>query len=236
LSTYILVHGAWHGGWCWHKIVPQLVKAGHHVVALDLPAHGEDTTPIAGLTLDTQVDTVVRLIQSRKEPVILVGHSFGGVFVSQVAERAPELIKSLVYVCAMVPLNGQSGNDQLDPTSQLGPSLVLNPAEGYATIKPDMVPFLFYNDCSPEDIAYATPLLSREPLLPTVQPVSLTAERFGRVPKTYIECTRDNIFSLGHQRHWQTRIACQVRTLEAGHSPFFSKPAELTDVLLSCAD
>lgn len=233
MSTYVLVHGAWHGGWCWQKIVPQLVRAGHHVVALDLPGHGEDTTPIDRLTLDTQVGTIARVVKTRKEPVILVGHSFGGVFVSQVAERVPELIKSLVYVAAMVPKDGQSGNDLLDPTSLLAPSLELYPEAGHATVRADMVPFLFYNDCSAADITFATARLAKEPLLPTVQPVSLTAERFGRVPKTYIECTQDNVFSLEFQRQLQAQISCEVRTLEAGHSPFFSRPVELADLLLS---
>lgn len=235
MSTYILVHGAFHGGWCWTKVVPQLVQAGHHVIALDLPGHGEDTTPIAELTLETQVSTVVRLIQSRKEPVILVGHSFGGVIVSQAAEQVPDQVKSLIYLTAMVPHSGQSGNDLLDPNSQLGPSLILNQEEGYGAVRDEMIPFLFYNDCSPEDIAFAKAHLVSEPLLPTVQTVTLTPEKFGRVPKTYIECTLDNTFTLGFQHQMQTQTPCQVLTLDAGHSPFFSKPAELTALLLAAA-
>ncbi|HWI50957.1 MAG TPA: alpha/beta fold hydrolase [Symbiobacteriaceae bacterium] len=235
MSSYVLVHGAFHGGWCWKKIVPQLVQAGHQVVALDLPAHGEDTTPISELTLQTQVSTVVQVIKTRKEPVILVGHSFGGVIISQAAEQVPELVKSLVYLSAMVPLNGQSGLDLLDSNSQLGPNLIINVEEGYGAVNPEMVPFLFYNDCSPEDIAFATPQLVREPLLPTRQPVSLTAGNFGRLPKAYIECTLDNTFTLGFQRQLQANITCQVLSLESGHSPFFSRPVELANLLLAFA-
>lgn len=77
MSTYLLVHGSFHGGWCWEKIVPQLVQAGHNVVALDLPAHGEDSTLVASVTLQSYVDTVLRVLDTRKEPVILVSHSFG---------------------------------------------------------------------------------------------------------------------------------------------------------------
>ncbi|HWI61624.1 MAG TPA: alpha/beta fold hydrolase [Symbiobacteriaceae bacterium] len=235
MSTFVLVHGAFHGGWCWTKVVPQLVQAGHHVVALDLPAHGEDTTPISELTLETQVSTVVRVIQSRKEPVILVGHSFGGVIVSQAAEQVPGLVKSLVYLTAMVPKHGQCGNDLLDPASQLGPSLILNQEQGYGAVRTEMVPFLFYNDCSAEDIAFAKAHIVNEPLLPTVQTVTLTTENYGRLPKTYIECTLDNTFTLAFQRQMQAQTPCQVQTLEAGHSPFFSKPAELAALLLAAA-
>ena len=86
MSTYVLVHVSWGGAWCWDRVAPLLEQAGHHVVAFDLPAHGEDTTPVEQVTLASYTDRVVAVLDAQSEPVILVGHSHGGVVITQVAE------------------------------------------------------------------------------------------------------------------------------------------------------
>ena len=78
MSTYVLIHGAFHGGWCWDKVVPLLEAAGHKVVAPDLPSHGRDDTPIAEVTLDTYARRACEVAAAQSEPVIIVGHSMGG--------------------------------------------------------------------------------------------------------------------------------------------------------------
>lgn len=78
MSTFVLIHGAAHGGWCWYKVVPLLEKQGHTVLAPDLPSHGRDKTPLAAVTLQLYVDSVCKLLDEQQEPVILVGHSMGG--------------------------------------------------------------------------------------------------------------------------------------------------------------
>ena len=75
MSTFVLVHGAWHGAWCWEKVVPLLEGAGHEVVTLDLPGHGEDGTPALEVTMESYTDRVVGALDARSEPVVLVGHS-----------------------------------------------------------------------------------------------------------------------------------------------------------------
>jgi len=95
MSTYVLIHGAWHGAWCWKNIIPFLEKNGHKVVAPDLPGHGEDKRPIAEVTLQAYTDRVCQILDEQSEPVILVGHSMGGVVITQTAEYRPEKIKSL---------------------------------------------------------------------------------------------------------------------------------------------
>lgn len=234
MSTYVLVHGSFHGGWCWEKVVPSLVKAGHKVVAVDLPAHGEDKTPIAEVTLKSYVDTVLRVIDSRKEPVILVGHSFGGFVVSQVAEYRPDRIEALIYLTAFLPVNGQTSIQMVDPDSQVGANLIINEQEGWADVRAEAKPGIYYNDCSPEDVQFALSHLVVEPLRPNLEPVYLSPENFGRVPKFYIECLQDNAVTPGYQKFLYTQTPCQqVFTLNTGHSPFLSAPDELVSILLT---
>src|SRR5919201_534684 len=102
MSTFVLVHGAWHGGWVWDRVAQQLQESGHKVLAPDLPAHGSDRTPAGQITLRHYVDHVVSCIDSCAEPVVLAGHSMGGIVISSAAERRPESIRALVYVCAFL--------------------------------------------------------------------------------------------------------------------------------------
>jgi pimeloyl-ACP methyl ester carboxylesterase len=103
-----LIHGAWHGRWCWEKLVPKLEIKGHRVVARDLPGLGLDRTPAAEITLERYTDAVCDALAKEAEPVVLVGHSMGGVVISEAAERMPEKIKALVYLTAYLLVSGQS--------------------------------------------------------------------------------------------------------------------------------
>src|SRR5664279_2862075 len=100
MSAFVLVHGAWHGGWCWDKVVARLEAMGHTAAAPDMPGHGDDKTPIAGVTLEHLVQRVCETIDAQSEPVVLVGHSYGGAMITQAAERRADKIKSLAYVTA----------------------------------------------------------------------------------------------------------------------------------------
>ena len=111
MSRFVLVHGAWHGAWCWYKLLPRLERAGHRVTALDLPAHGKDRTPIAEVTLERYADAVCNALGLDAEPAILVGHSMGGIAITQAAERHPERIKSLVYLTAFLLRDGDTLTD-----------------------------------------------------------------------------------------------------------------------------
>jgi pimeloyl-ACP methyl ester carboxylesterase len=236
VSTFILVHGSFHGGWCWEKVVPYLVQAGHKVVALDLPAHGEDTTPVAGVTLQSYVDTVLHVLDTRKEPVVLVGHSFGGVVISQVAEARPDALAKLVYLSSIVLLDGQAALNLIDPGSMVGANAIINQAEGWCFVKQEMIPQIYYNDCSPEDIAATLPRLTLEPLQPYLDPAHLTAANFGRVPKYYIGCQQDNAVTPAMQEAICAMVPMQqIFTLNTSHSPFLSQPGALADILLKLA-
>jgi pimeloyl-ACP methyl ester carboxylesterase len=231
MSTYVLVHGAWHGAWCWYKVIPRLEKLGHTVIAPDSLSHGLERTPPLETTLKGIVEGISRVVASAPEPVVLVGHSFGGVVITQVGEAHPDRIKELVYVAAFLPQNGQSVLElnQDDPESLMEFEFL---EEGrLARAKPDKGRSIFYGDCSDEDVALARLLLVTDGVEPYTVPVTTTTANWGRIPRTYIECTRDRAIGISRQRAMQAALPCRrVFTLETDHSPFFSAP----DALVRC--
>ena len=108
MSTYILVHGAFHGGWCYEKVVPLLEAAGHTAIAVDLPGHGDNKAPMHEVTLDAYVDHACGVIAAQSERVILVGHSLGGLTITQAAERLSDKVAWVVYLTAVMPANGSA--------------------------------------------------------------------------------------------------------------------------------
>ena len=236
MSTYLLIHGSWHGGWCWYQVLPRLEQAGHRVVAPDLPSLGTDRTPIAQISLGTWTDSVCQILDAQAEPVILVGHSRGGILISQAAEKHPEKVKTLVYLAAFLLRNGESLLQvaQEDGTSMVLPNLVMAEDQSYATVQEAALKEAFYGGCSEEDIALARLLLVPEALAPLATPISLTEGNFGRVPRVYIECRRDKAIPPALQKKMYTALPChKVISMDTDHSPFFSAPEELVTHLLS---
>src|SRR5215469_18131144 len=108
MTTFILVHGAWHGGWCWHKVAQRLAAKGHRVEAPDFPGHGRDETPIADVTLESIVARICETIDRQSEPAVLVGHSYGGAIISQASELRSAKVAMLVYLTAILASDGQT--------------------------------------------------------------------------------------------------------------------------------
>lgn len=107
-NTFVLVHGAWQAPYVWNTVKADLEKAGQKVIVVELPAHGDDFTSPADVSIDVYRDKVISAIEGSNSKVILVGHSLGGVVVSSVAETIPSKIKKLIYIAGFVPANGQS--------------------------------------------------------------------------------------------------------------------------------
>jgi len=108
MATYVLIHGAFGGAWSWDDIREPLRAGGHQVVAPDLPSQGEDRTALGEITLDAYVGRVLEVVDAQREPVILVGHSLGGISISRAAEHRPARIRCLVYVAAFLLPDGAS--------------------------------------------------------------------------------------------------------------------------------
>ncbi|MGH8006832.1 MAG: alpha/beta fold hydrolase [Candidatus Binatia bacterium] len=236
MSTFVLIHGAWHGGWCWYKIVPLLTQAGHRVVTPDLPGRGKDKTPLSDISLSRHVEHICAVLDAQPEPVTLVGHSFGGVIITQVAELRPERVKSLVYLTAFLLRDGETLRGALrDATeSLLVPNRIPSADGSSTTVREEALKDVFYADCSQADIVLAGALLVPEGSAPMVTPVHTTAANFGRIPRVYIECLRDRAIPATTQRQMYTSLPCQrVVSLDTSHSPFFSAPEKLAAELLS---
>jgi pimeloyl-ACP methyl ester carboxylesterase len=229
MSRFVFVHGAWHGAWCWYKVLPLLVRAGHQVQAIDLPALGEDCTPPAAATLQSYADAVGEALAVRDEPAILVGHSMGGIAISQAAERWPERIQKLAYLTAFLLRDGETliGKASESPTRVTG--LTVRSADRASTmVNPLMLAEIFYAQCPQEDVALAARLLRPQAIAPMAAPQSLTATRFGRVPRVYIECLRDRVIDPVLQKSMYQASPCErVLSIDTDHSPFFSRPDEL---------
>src|SRR5690349_4225979 len=227
MSTYLLIHGAWHGGWCWHKVVPRLEKLGHRVLAPDLPSLGRDKTPVNRVSLPVWREFVCQLIDAESEPVILVGHSRGGIVISEVAEHRPDRIRTLVYLTAFLPRDGESLFDLAAQAvgSEVPPNMVMSEDKSSSVMRDDVIRSAFYGECSDEDVALARTLLQPEPTLPLATPVHLTPANFGRVPRVYVECSRDHAITPPLQKQMMAATPCQrVLTIDTDHSPFLSRP------------
>ena len=236
MSTYVLIHGSWHGAWCWYKVIPLLEQAGHKAIALDLPGHGRDWTAAREVSMQSYVESVCNILDAQPGPVILVGHSRGGIVISQAAEHRPEKIRTLVYLAAFLIPNGEAMLPTAisDSESLIVSNLVVNEEQGYHMLKAEAFREALYADCSEEDVALTTSLLTPEPNAPVATPIDITEAHFGRIPRVYIETLRDRGVSPSLQKKMYTTLPCQkVISMETSHSPFFSAPQELVRHLTS---
>ena len=237
MSTFVLVHGAFHGGWCWEKVVPLLERQGHRALALDLPGHGQDETPIGTLTLESYVTRVLQAVEAEREPVVLVGHSLGGLTIATVAERRPERIKKLVYLCAAMLRPGEVWLDvAANDTDSLTRKHQQVSSDGvYSTIAREALKPIFYGGCSDEDVARAADRLVPQSMAMRRTPLPTSIERWGKVPRLYVHCLRDRAITIAQQRRLVAAAPCPTVELDTDHSPFYSAPAALAEALIAAA-
>lgn len=231
----VLVHGAWMDASAWDQVVSRLRDTHNDVTAVNLLGHGDDDTPYEQIQLQTYVDVVKDAIGERQQ-VILVGHSLAGVVISQVAEAIPDQLAKLVYVAAYLPQTGESlySLSQQDKDSHIGAYWRQDDPDHYspAYIAPEGIKECFAADCDDATVQRLIDHHKPDALAPMATPVSLTADRFGRVRREYVHTTQDNAVSyfLQQQMVDQTPVAV-VHTLDSSHCPFFSRPAELADLI-----
>lgn len=238
MATFVLIHGSWHGGWCFDGVRTLLEKAGHAVIAPDLPGMGGDEAALAAVTLDGWAQFAADLCRDApQQPVILAGHSRGGLVISQAAELAPEAIDTLVYICAMMLPHGMSRAEfkVLEAPNPAFDALISPTPGGHGTRITGADPAAVFAQLSPPDLAAAAMArLVDEPHGPRSTPMHLSAERFGRVPRVYIECTDDRTIPITSQRRMQALVpGAKVETLWADHSPYLSRPEALAAMLLA---
>jgi len=234
-KTIVLVHGAWSDASSWDAVTPLLKAQGNEVINVNLAGHGKDTTSFAGITFQTYVDQVKAAIGTRTN-VVLVGHSFAGLVISQVAEEEPAQIKELIFLAAALPHDGDSllSLAKGDPASHIGKALTIDQQHGAAIIAKDAVADIFAADAPQQVQEYIAANLKPEPLAPLATPVHLTEKNFGSVKKVYIHTANDHAISYPAQQYMvKNSEVAKVYTLQSSHTPFISMPDKLAEILIA---
>ncbi|KAF1046912.1 MAG: Pyrethroid hydrolase [Herbaspirillum frisingense] len=233
MANFLLVHGAWQGKWIWPAVSAELTMRGHEVHAIDLPGSGADETPLGEVTLAMYADAILHAVKAIGKRVTLVGHSVGGIAVTAAAEKAADSLARIIYMCAFVPGNG----DSLTSLHDLRPPRQRSPVEMEydavaANTRPSSRVETFMQDAPHAVAAWAAPQFQPQAIAPIVTPVQLTEERYGKVPKSYIVCTRDRAIDPVLQRVMAARAGCgRIKELDSDHSPFLSRPTETAEML-----
>jgi pimeloyl-ACP methyl ester carboxylesterase len=238
-KTYVLVHGAWQAPFVWDSIKVKLQAQGDKVIVVELPAHGDDTTSPANVSMDIYRNKVVNAINEINGKVILVGHSMGGVVITEAAEKIPNKIEKLIYIGAFLPANGQSLIDLANTDSQslLGPALI--PADGGLSldINKESITTIFCQDgtTAQKDLVFDN--FRVEPAMPFANAVKITAENFGSVDKYYIHTVLDN--AVGINLQYRMAAAAHITkqySLSTGHCPFITDANGTAQLLIHIAN
>ena len=240
----VMVHGSWHWGACFQKVGNRLAEAGHAVAMPDLVSHGYDDRPYDSIsTLAEYIEPVGRMVRQAKEPVVLVGHSMGGVALTNLAEKHPEKIAKLIYVSGIMVPKGGCASDYVLPGPRLQGSKelfeVVSVVDRGRGLRLDLdnragLKAAFYGDCTDHDIGIvARNALPINGSVPNIAVSDIAPERYGRIPRVYIECALDRAIPIETQRLMIDDVpGAKIVTMETSHSPFFSKPGELASIIL----
>lgn len=243
--TIIMVHGAWLWGGCFFKLANSLGIKGFPVVAPDLLSHGfREESYDSFTTIEEYASPVESLLKQAREPVILLGHSMGGVTLTYLGEKYPDKIKRLIYVCAFMIPNGRRANDYIMQKCQSHPSLdffeIISGVNGGKGLKldlskEDLVKEAFFTGCSGKDLSVALKnLLPITSTVPDTFVSAITQERFFCIPRTYIECTEDKAIPIELQRLMILQVpGSEVLSIPSGHAPYFSHTEVLSELIVS---
>jgi pimeloyl-ACP methyl ester carboxylesterase len=235
MARFVLVHGAFAGAWLWEGIVGKLEAAGHTVEMLDLPGSGNDHTPLEEINLNAYAERVCEVLGRSDEQAVLVGHSMGGMAVTQAASRCPDRVASLIYVAGFLPGEGQSlrGLTELPEGEgdHVQATMVVSGEPPIATLLQDDSIIAFYNQAPPEQALWAAQGQRPQPVIPFVDEARLS-EGYERIPRSYVHCTRDQANMPALQRRMiEERRVQRVIELDTDHTPQLSAPDDLVKAL-----
>lgn len=232
-NTIVLVHGAWSSAADWNTVIAKLKADGNEVIPVNLPGHGTDKTPVSSISLQGYVDVIKKVIGSKTD-IILVGHSFGGIVISQVAEQIAPQIKKLVYIAAYVPKDGESllSLANTDAESHVGKFLRPDEKAGTIDVAKEGIVDAFAAD-SPKPVQdYLVAHFRAEPLAPLATPVKLTDANFGGVNKVYVHTLNDHTIGYPLQ---QTMVKnaniTRFYVLPSSHTAFLSLPEVVAAII-----
>lgn len=242
MANFVLVHGAWHGGWCWQRVTLALQQQGHRVHAVTLTGLGERAHLLApGITLDTHIDDVVSAIEVEElHDVILAVHSYAGMIGTAVADRLGKHLKHLVYVDAVVPKPGESWSSTQSAATQQQRLSAAQASTRFSFPPPDPEVFGLHD----ADHAWVKRRQTPHPGNTYQAPLDFDIKRVAAIPRTFVNCTQPALATIEPSRlrvkdpkFWDGAWLpnSKIVELKTGHDPMISDPAGLTRILLDCA-
>jgi len=225
-TTFVLVHGAWHGGWCWNKLTPMLRAAGHQVFTPTLTGLGERAHLLTPeIDLATHIKDIVSVLEYEAlHNVVLVGHSYGGMVIAGVAEALGSHVAHLVFLDGFLPENGKALTDY-------APMLPMRD-DGWRV--PAMGTSRDFGVTDESDIAWAEPRLGDQPYRTITQPVQLSAQLYDAFAKTYIQLTEAPWFVEAAERAKRQGFRSYT-LLSGGHDAMITQPKAVSEILLEVA-
>jgi pimeloyl-ACP methyl ester carboxylesterase len=242
---FVLIHGGFHGAWCWSHLIPELTRLGHQALAIDLPGHGERRDERS--TLVDRRDAILAVLRPDD---VLVGHSGGGYDITLAADAAPERVRHLIYLAAGLPLEGRSvleatggARDQGDDDKGKVTQLMSDETGMLRFIKPDArgrmqcvdfeaVRDFFYHDCDEDTAARAFAQLTPAPVEFLMETISVPRFWNSDLPRSYLLCLQDRAKPHSQSKEVIARLGVEPLSIDASHSPFLSRPAKLAELLV----
>lgn len=228
----VLVHGAWHGAWCWRRMIPRLEAAGHAVFAPTLTGLADRAHLLSpAVNLETHIQDVFGVLEAEElENVVLVGHSYAGMVITAVADRARERLRSLVYLDAFLPENGRALIDYLIPAYRSA-TIAAGERDGYTEPRP-ATHFGLIEGTS--DLAWVTRRMTRHPYATMCEPVRLSGPPDANLARTYIYCSKP---ATGTFDQFAAKLRAdpgwRFHELAAGHDCMVTAPEETARLILA---
>jgi len=232
MTDFVLVHGAWHGAWCWKRVVAPLWAAGHRAFAVTLTGSGERAHLVAPtISLQTHITDVANVIESEElHDAVLVGHSYGGMVITGVADRFAARLKHLVYLDAVVPHPGESWSSGHDVKTRSQRRKAI--ADTGTIPAPDPAVF----GLSGADHAWVSRHQTPHPGGVYDEALTFSAKRLAALPKTFVDCTTPALATIaGSRMRVRSEPGWQVIEMATGHDAMVSSPCALVDVLMQLA-
>ena len=245
MANFVLVHGAWHGAWCWQPVVALLAAQGHRVHAVTLTGVGERAHLMSPLiTLETHISDVAGLLEAEElHGVVLAVHSYAGMIGTALADRMPQRLKHLVYVDAVVPQPGESWSSTHASTTREARIAAMQASPDHAFPPPDPSVYGLQGEAH----AWVQRRQLPHPGHTYQAALQFDPVRVAAVPRTFVDCTDPPLATIDAIRRrvrdpgfwggaWQGGGGARVLELPTGHDPMVSAPAELARILAACAE
>ncbi|MBN8654228.1 MAG: alpha/beta hydrolase [Anaerolineae bacterium] len=233
MTIYVLIHGMWHGGWCWERLTPHLREAGHIAYTPTLSGLGERAQKQTDINLNTQIHEIVDLCKTNDlYEVVLVGHSSGGFMAPVVVDKIPERVAHIVNLDGIIPENGKSLADLMSKTWDFFKKKATESGDEWRC--PPILEWTF--GLSGADLEWVQSKLTPHPLKTLATPVTLENPKTKSIPSTFILCsegmTEEDIAS---EEKKFTGLGMNFRSLPTGHDAMITMPKELAGILLELA-